>query len=77
MSDSRKGFLTPEQEKQVDDLIKLEGISEALDGPAISLADNQGLERLKPLLIEKGGEAVLPVVYEIIDTLLAALPKEK
>jgi len=35
--ETRKGFLTPEQEKQLDELIELKGLSEALDGPAIRL----------------------------------------
>jgi len=68
MSD-RKGFLTPEQEQQLDDLIKLSGVAEAFDGVAIRLADNQGLERLK----SKIPTDVLPVVYEIIDEILGAL----
>lgn len=71
--EERKGFLTPAQEKQLDALIKLDGIAESLDGPAISLADNQGLERLKSQITEKYPE-MLPVIYEIIDTILGALP---
>jgi len=67
--EERKGFLTPEQEKQLDDLIELKGIAEALDGAAIKLADNQGLERLKA----KIPEDVLPVVYEVIDEIFKAL----
>lgn len=74
MEDTRKGFLTPEQEKQVDDLVKLNGVAESLDGPAISLMDNQGLQRLKPALLEKYPDA-LPVVYEIVDAIFDALPK--
>lgn len=77
MADERKGFLTPEQEKQLDELIKLEGIAEALDGPAISLVDNQGLERLKKQLVDRFGEEALAITYQIIDTLLAALPQKK
>jgi len=76
MSDERKGFLTPEQEKQADLLIKAKGIAEALDGPAITLTDNQGLERLKTQLVEKYPD-VLPIVYEIIDAIFAVLPNEK
>jgi hypothetical protein len=75
MEDTRKGFLTPEQEKQVDDLIELKGVAEGLDGPAISLADNQGLERIKPALLEKYPDA-LPVIYEIVDAIFDALPKK-
>jgi hypothetical protein len=75
MEDTRKGFLTPEQEKQVDDLVKLQGLAEAMDGPAITLVDNQGFERLKASIIAKYPEA-LPVVYEVVDAIFDALPKE-
>jgi hypothetical protein len=76
MEDTRKGFLTPEQEKQIDDLIEETGILEALDGPAISLVDNQGLERLKPAILAKYPDA-LPLIYEVVDAILAALPTKK
>jgi len=76
MEDTRKGFLTPEQEKQVDDLIQETGIIEALDGPAISLIDNQGLERLKGAIVEKYPDA-LSLVYEVVDAILDCLPKNK
>jgi len=72
MSTDRKGFLTEAQEQQLDDLIKLSGVAEAFDGVAIRLADNQGLERLKPLIPED----VLPIVYQIIDEILGALKQE-
>jgi len=65
----RKGFLTPEQEKVLDELVELKGIAEALDGPAITLIDNQGLERLK----EKIPAEVLPIVYEVIDEIFRSL----
>lgn len=74
MSDERKGFLTPEQEKKLDSLVKLSGIAEALDGPAISLADNQGLERLKGQIVEKYPDA-LNLIYEVVDTIINALPE--
>lgn len=75
MEDTRKGFLTPQQEKQLDELIELSGIAESLDGPAISLADNQGLERIKSQIIEKYPDA-LTLIYEIIDTIMGSLPKK-
>lgn len=65
----RKGFFTPEQEKMLDDLYDGKGIIEALDGMAIRLVDNQGLERLK----SKIPENVLPIVYQIIDEICAAI----
>jgi hypothetical protein len=77
MTDTRKGFLTPEQEKKVDDLVVLQSkLAEALDGPAIALADNQGLERLKVKLVEKWPEA-LPIMYEIVDAIFDAIPVVK
>jgi len=70
--EERKGFLTPNQEKGVDELLKLDGIAEAMDGVIIKLADNQGLEKLK----EKIPVDVLPIVYEVIDEILKALGVE-
>jgi hypothetical protein len=73
MVDERKGFLTPEQEEKLDKYIELKGIAEALDGPAIKLADNVGLEKLKvKLLADNPG--VLPIIYSVIDEIFAALP---
>lgn len=77
MEDTRKGFLTDDQEKQVDALKEFENVlAEKLDGPAIRLADNQGLERLKPMIIEKWPDA-LPTIYEIIDAIFNMLPSPK
>jgi hypothetical protein len=77
MTDTRKGFLTPEQEKKLEELVVLQSkLAEALDGPAISLADNQGLERLKTKLVEKWPEA-LPIMYEIVDAIFDAIPAAK
>ncbi|MBT3209877.1 MAG: hypothetical protein HN347_16155 [Bacteroidetes bacterium] len=73
MEDTRKGFLTPEQEKTVDNLIELKGIAEMLDGTAIGLLDNQGLERLKSKMVEKWGVELLPDIYEVIDVIFLAL----
>ena len=67
--DTRKGFLTPEQEKQLDELIELKGIYESMDGTAIKLADNMVLEKLKAKIPEE----VLPVVYEVIDEVFKSL----
>lgn len=62
----RKGFFTPEQEKQLDEFIKLEGIYEAMDGPAIKLTDNVVLDKLKQKLEEKNPGIVLTILA-IID----------
>lgn len=67
--DTRKGFLTPEQEKQLDELIELKGIYESMDGTAIKLADNMVLEKIKA----KIPEDVLPIVYEVIDEVFKSL----
>jgi hypothetical protein len=77
MEDTRKGFLTPAQEQQLDDVITGSKLVEALDGPAIKIADNQGLERLKPAMVEKFGPEVLEMVYEVVDTIFEALPNKK
>ena len=71
--EERKGFLTPNQEKGIDELVKLDGIAEALDGTAIKIADNQGLEQLKAKIPAEA----LPVVYEVIDEVLASLGIQK
>lgn len=71
--EERKGFLTENQEKGLDNLIELKGVAEALDGAAIRIADNKGLEALK----DKLPAEVLPTVYEVIDEVLAALGIEK
>ena len=67
--EERKGFLTEEQEKQLDELIEMKGIYETFDGTAIKLADNMVLEKLKV----KIPEDVLPVVYEVIDEVCESL----
>jgi len=71
--DDRKGFLTPNQEKGIDKLIELKGIAEAIDGTAIRVADNQGLERMK----SKVPAEALPIVYEVIDEVLKSLGIDK
>jgi hypothetical protein len=76
-NDTRKGFLTPDQEQQLDAVIQGSKLVEALDGPAIKIADNQGLERLKPAMVEKFGPEVLEMVYEVVDTIFESLPKGK
>jgi hypothetical protein len=67
--DERKGFLTPEQEQKVDELIELKGISEALDGAAIRLVDNLILEKLKAKIPVE----TLPIVYGVIDEIFNSL----
>ena len=69
MSGERKGVMTPEQEQILDDLIKVPGIGEALDGPAISIIDNQGIDRL----LEKATPETKQAIYEVVDILFAGL----
>ncbi len=71
--EERKGVLTPNQEKGLDELIVLDGIKERLDGIAIQLADNQVVEMLK----SKIPEEYLGIVYEIVDEIFASLGVEK
>ena len=71
--EERIGFLTPEQEKKLDELIELKGISEALDGPAIKIADNVGLQKLKEKLLASQPD-ILPIIYQIVDEIFSALP---
>lgn len=65
----RKGFLTPEQEQKLDELIEMKGLYEKMDGTAIKLADNMVLEKLKAKIPAE----VLPVVYEVIDEVFESL----
>ena len=67
--EDRKGFLTPEQEQKLDELIVLKGISETLDGTAIKLADNLLLEKLKVKIPAE----YLPIVYDVIDEIFNSL----
>lgn len=67
--EDRKGFLTPEQEQKLDELIVLKGISEVMDGTVIKLADNLGLEKLKAQIPAE----YLPVVYSVIDEIFNSL----
>lgn len=71
--EERKGFLTEEQEQITDDVIVLNGVAEMVDGPAIKLADNKGLEAVKQRMIAKWGEEVLEDVYEVVDIIFIPL----
>jgi len=71
--EERKGFLTPDQEKKLDALIELKGITEAIDGPAIKIADNVGLEKLKAKIAAENPE-LLDLIYQVVDEIFSALP---
>jgi len=66
--DSRKGFLLPEQEKKVKELIGLTGIVGIAILPLLMLFDNVVLHRLKQKYLANKPEA-LPVIYEFVDNL--------
>ena len=73
MADERIGVLTPEQEAILDKLLKFNNnLAESLDGPAISLIDNQGIERLLDKIDEKNPD-VRPIVLQIVDLLFSGL----
>jgi len=63
--EERKGFFTKEQEEKLDAFIKLEGIYEAMDGPAIRLVDNVVFEKMKAKLKQKNPEIVNTVIMLI------------
>lgn len=70
MAESRKGILTPEQEAILEKVLKFNNkLAEVIDGPAIQLIDNQGLERAKAKLLEKAPESE-ELLYEIVDILM-------
>ena len=69
MADTRKGFLTTEQEVKLDELIELKGVYEALDGGTIRLTDNILLEKLKGKIPAE----TLPVIYQVIDEVFNSL----
>ena len=71
--EERKGILTPEQEKTLDDLIVLNNkLAESMDGAAIQLIDNQMIERLKVKLIDIHPDA-LQITYQMVDLIFAGL----
>ena len=71
--DDRLGFLTPDEEKKADTYLKLKGLWEAVDGPAIKIADNQGLQVLKVKFLADKPD-VIAIVYEVIDAIFSILP---
>ena len=69
MAEERTGAMTPEQEKILDQIVELKGIAEALDGPVITLIDNQGIERL----LQKTSPETRQIVYEVVDIIFEGL----
>lgn len=73
MADSRKGWLTPEQEKTADDLYEGKGLIEIVDRKIIQLADNKGGEAIKKKIVAKWGEEILDDIYPVIDIIFEGL----
>ena len=72
--EERKGVLTPEQEKVLDTLLVFKNkAAESVDGVAITLIDNQLLERLKSEANEKYPGVVETYVYPMIDALFQGI----
>jgi hypothetical protein len=73
MAEERKGVMTPKQEKQLDDICEFDGWMETFDGPAIRIADNQIIERLKNKIPKEYHNDI----YGIVDAIFDNLPKKK
>lgn len=72
--EERKGVMKPDQEKTLDKLIKLNNkFGEAIDGLAITLVDNKGLEILKNEAEKKFPGVTEEFIYPIVDGLFEAL----
>ena len=70
-----KGLFTAEQEKQLDAWIKFKNpVLEAIDGPAIALIDNQGLERAIAKLRDEKPE-LWAIYTQVRDMIFAAIPE--
>lgn len=73
MNDDRKGALTKEQEKFLEEIIKFANpVLEAVDGPLISLIDNQGIERVLDLA-DKANPEIRVMVYQVVDSIFDPL----
>lgn len=80
--ETRKGVMTPEQEKLLDRICEFKNrAAEAADGPIIQIGDNQGLERIKQKAEEKHPGISEEVIYPVVDGLFSVLeqifPEEK
>lgn len=69
MANERKGILTEDQEKLLDELIKLKGIPEKLDGLAIRLIDNKAI----PILLKSLPDPVKEIIFDVIDMIFDTL----
>lgn len=69
METERKGVLTQDQEKILDEIIKLKGIPEKLDGFVIRIVDDKGIE----LLMKQLHPSTKEIIYDIVDLLFEGL----
>ena len=77
MEEERKGLFTKEQEAKLDEVIKFNNpVLEGIDGPIISMIDNEGLERAIAKLRENNPE-LWPIIIKIIDVIFAAIPDQE
>ncbi len=74
MAEERKGFLTPDQEKKLHDILKLKGFLGVVDATVIKLLDNLLFEKLKAQLGENGPE-ILATLFMVIDEVFDAIPE--
>ena len=72
--EEEKGLFTQEQEQKLDAWIKFKNpVLEAIDGPAIALIDNQGLERAIAQIREDKPE-LWAIYKQVRDMIFAAIP---
>jgi hypothetical protein len=71
--DERKGFLLPEQEQKLHDILKLKGILGVVDGPLLKLLDNLLFEKAKGKIPPE----LLPTLYLVIDEIFSAIDIEQ
>ena len=75
--EERKGLFTAEQEAKLDEIIKFKNpVLEGIDGPIISLIDNQGIERAIAKLRENNPE-LWPIIIQVIDVIFGAIPTQE
>lgn len=71
--ETRKGILTEQQEKTLDELLKLKGIPEKIDGIVIRLVDNKGLHLLMKTLPDTVKElvwSIVDMIFEVLDEIV-------
>lgn len=72
MPEERRGLFTEDQQNRIEKAVKA-GKFEAVDGIAINLIDNYGLEAAKQALLKKYPDLDMNDVYGITDTVFDIL----